>query len=135
MREAERAVDAEVRAHFGPALDGFTYLPERLAVKEVGPIPDDIPHTPETLNAARREIAVLLKELGKLQTGGPVAYAWCADAAAEIAASALGVVGWSIGTEVHPAALGRVKAEVEQLLVCEKLAASEARAGDGDIPF
>jgi hypothetical protein len=92
VTDEERAADAEGRAHFGKALDGFTYVPEAQAEKQIGPFRDP-------LSTLKREAMILAKELGKLQTGSKVDAAWAFNALELIMLEETGECHWSITNE------------------------------------
>jgi hypothetical protein len=75
------------------------------------PEPDPPPPDPasERRDKLRAEIAQLLRDVGRWQTGKPVNYEWIFHAAGALASSALGCIDFELDGETVPEALEAVR--------------------------
>lgn len=81
---------------------------------------------------ARRDLLVLIREIGQLQTGQSVDIGWIAEAARTLGKSALGVVGWQMGSENIPEALEAVVEAAKEQLKHDRRSTG---GSDDDPPF
>lgn len=126
LGDGEIEADVECRAHFGPALDGFSYVPRVQANRLLDP--------PE-LTAPRREALILAREIGRLQAGAPVDDGWCRRALAAIGLATLGVASWDAEQEDHPAALRAVVEAVRAQVQAARSAATGEELARQGAPF
>lgn len=126
LGDGETEADAECRAHYGRALDGFSYVPRMQANRLLDPA---------ELSAARREALILAREVGRLQTGGPVDDGWCRRALAAIGLATLGVASWDAEQEDNQAALRAVVEAVRAQAQAARVAATEEELARQGSPF